>query len=523
MRRPFLLAAIAVLAIVPVVAANTLVATAPVAVSATAASPFGASSCTNEDLAVQQSHSTLFLNGEVEPWVASSPANLGNLVGAYQQDRWNDGGSRGIVSANSSNGGTSWATNTLTKSSFCTGGTVANGGDFQRATDPWTSISPNGAAYLMTLSIDDPNTSFDNAMLVMRSTNNGATWGNPTTLVRENLATTLNDKNSLTADPNDSNYVYAVWDRLEFPNAHARAAAIENAFPFKGPIYFSRTTDGGATWSPGARIFGNGSITQTIGNQIVVLPDLNNGTFEGQLIDGFNYRTLRKGGNTNGFDNVALIRSSDHGATWSKSPLIVSKLYEVEVVDPDTLDPIRSAAGIPEFAVNRSNGTLYAVWEDGRFSNFAYTEVAFSQSTDGGFTWSAPIKIDKNLATGLNAQAFEPAVHVLPDGTVGVTTYDFRNNIGTTAALETDAFMVHCHSACTTAGSWTENQITSASFDLRQAPIARGYFLGDYQGLTNTTVLGVDNFVAFFGQANSTSDPSTIYSSQIAPAPTPTP
>jgi len=519
MRRSVLLAVIAILAIVPVVAAGTLVATTPIAVSATAASPFGATTCTNEDLAAQQAHSTVFLNSEVEPWVASDPGSLGRLVGAYQQDRWNDGGSRGIVSAISSDGGATWTTNTNTKSTFCTGGTVGNGGDFQRATDPWTSVSPNGTAYLMTLSLGDPNTNFDNAMLVMRSTDHGATWGNPTTLIRENLATTLNDKNSLTADPNDSNFVYAVWDRLEFPNAHARAQAVANAFPFKGPIYFSRTTDGGATWSPGAPIFGNGSITQTIGNQIVVLPDLNDGTFEGQLVDGFNYRSLRKSGNVNGFDNVAVIRSGDHGATWSKSPIIVSKLFDVPVVDPDTSDPIRSAEGIPDFAVDRANGTLYAVWEDGRFSNLAYAEVAFSQSTDGGLTWSNPIKIDKTPGSGLSAQAFEPEVHVLPDGTVGVTYYDFRNNGSGTPALETDAFMVHCHASCATAGSWTENQVTTTSFDLRQAPNARGYFLGDYEGLTNTNVAGVDQFAAFFGQANSASDPSTISSSQIAPGP----
>ena len=517
MRRLIPFAAVAVLALAPVVAANTLIATAPVAVSATGASPFGATSCTNEQLVDQQTRSTVFLSGEVEPYVASDPSGLAHLVGAYQQDRWNDGGSRGIVTARSTDGGGTWSTTTQTKSSFCTGGTVANGGDFQRSTDPWTSISPNGATYLETLSIGDPNTNFDNAILVMKSTDGGATWGDPTTLIRESLATTLNDKNSLTADPNDSNYVYAVWDRLEFPNAHARAAAVANAFPFKGPIYFSRTTDGGLTWSPAARISGNGSISQTIGNQIVVLPDLNNGTFEGQLVDGFNFRSLAKGGNNNGFDNVAVIRSSDHGATWSNRPIIVSKLYDVPVVDPDNGDPIRSAEGIPEFAVNRGNGTLYAVWEDGRFSNFAYAEVAFSQSTDGGLTWTNPIKIDKTPGTGLNAQAFEPQVHVLPDGTVGVTYYDFRNNGSATPALETDAFMVHCHASCTTAGSWTENQITTASFDLRQAPNARGYFLGDYQGLTHTTVLGVDNFISFFSQANSASDPSTIYASDIAP------
>ena len=36
-------------------------------------------------------------------------------------------------------------------------------------------------------------------------------------------------------------------------------------------------------------------------------------------------------------------------------------------------------------------------------------------------------------------------------------------------------------------------------------------------GLTNTTISSVNNFVAFFGQANSASDPSTIYASDIAP------
>ena len=98
-----------------------------------------------------------------------------------------------------------------------------------------------------------------------------------------------------------------------------------------------------------------------------------------------------------------------------------------------------------------------------------------------------------------------------------MTYYDFRNHSIPSSALETDAFMVHCHSSCTTAGSWTENQITTASFDLRQAPNARGYFLGDYQGLTNTTVSSVDQFLAFFGQANSASDPSTIYSATSRP------
>jgi hypothetical protein len=50
-------------------------------------------------------------------------------------------------------------------------------------------------------------------------------------------------------------------------------------------------------------------------------------------------------------------------------------------------------------------------------------------SGDGGQTWSTPIKVNQTPVLGnLNHQAFTPSVHVLPDGTVGVSYYDFRNN-----------------------------------------------------------------------------------------------
>lgn len=519
MRRLLPVAVILSLAIAPSALAGDFVANAPVAVSSTGASPLAA--CTADDVAGQEATgSNVFLSGEVEPWVAVDPTDSDHLVGAWQQDRWSDGGARGIVTARSANGGDTWASTTATKSSLCTGGTVGNKGDFARATDPWVAIAADGSAvYLMTLSLNNPNTSADHAMLVMKSTDGGATWGNPTPLIRENNPAVLNDKNSMTADPNDSDFVYAVWDRLEFPSAHARARAVENAFPFTGPVLFSRTTNGGTSWETPKVIFENrGRITQTIGNQIVVLPDLNDGTLEGQLINGFTYRTLRKGGLVFGFDNLALIRSADRGVTWSKTPLIVDKMFARGVTDPFDGSAVRSGDLIPDFAVDPSDGTVYAVWQDSRFNGFAYDGIVISQSTDGGFTWSSPLEIDKTTNTGPieNRQAFTPSVHVLSDGTVGVTYYDFRNNgVDALASdpLETDYFLVHCDGSCTSASNWAETQITPASFDMRKAPVARGDFVGDYEGLTDIGAA----FLAFFGQANSAADPSTIYSSSIEP------
>ena len=95
-------------------------------------------------------------------------------------------------------------------------------------------------------------------MLVSRSTDSGQTWSNPSTLIRDGPLF-FNDKNTITADPIDANYVYAVWDRL------AAAGG--------GPAIFARTTDGGNTWEGARPIFDPGPRSQTIGNLIVVLPN----------------------------------------------------------------------------------------------------------------------------------------------------------------------------------------------------------------------------------------------------------
>ena len=49
----------------------------------------------------------VFVNAEVEPWIAVNPANPTNLIGVWQQDRWTDGGSKGLGTAYSMDGGTS--------------------------------------------------------------------------------------------------------------------------------------------------------------------------------------------------------------------------------------------------------------------------------------------------------------------------------------------------------------------------------------------------------------------------------
>src|SRR5262249_8962024 len=126
---------------------------------------------------------------------------------------------------------------------------------------------------------------------------------------------------------------------------------------------------------------------------------------------------------------------------------------------------------------------------DARFSNFQYNSIAFSMSTDSGFTWSAPIQVNQtpnNIPVG-NQQAFLPSVAVTQDGVVAVTYYDFRNNTPDPGLL-TDYWMVHAHPAdgLTNPANWaSENRLTKDSFDMEQtAIVGNEFFVGDYMGLS---------------------------------------
>jgi hypothetical protein len=144
---------------------------------------------------------------------------------------------------------------------------------------------------------------------------------------------------------------------------------------------------------------------------------------------------------------------------------------------------VRASPDLPEVASDLNQpGTVYAVWADGRFSGGLRSEVLFTKSTDGGLSWSMPIRISQTPTTAnpLNGQAFLPSIAVSADGTIAVVSYDFRFNTADPDTLPTAAFLAHSHDGGTT---WEETQI-SAPFDLETAPLSdRGYFIGDYVGL----------------------------------------
>ena len=321
-RRRLLLLGGAVLALAAAAAAAASTFAAGVLVRAPDMPLAGASAaCAAKVAASTAAGSVNYPDAEVEPHVTVDPTNPSHLVATFQQDRWNDGGSNGDVVVVSDNGGASWhLASSQPTFTICQGATTGSPGFFDRTTDPWLSYSSDGKiVYAIADSFNANGPAFGgaSAILISRSLDGGETWQTPVTARLDLSTTVLNDKETVTADPVAANVAYAAWDRLVSPSQHANPSAFNVSPAFRGPAMFSKTTDGGQTWSEGRPIFDPGEKNQTIGNQIVV-PTAGPG--KGVLIDGFSL-ILNKGGKGNNqrtSTSVAVIRSSDGGTTWSQ-------------------------------------------------------------------------------------------------------------------------------------------------------------------------------------------------------------
>ncbi|MBU2667278.1 glycoside hydrolase [Actinoplanes bogorensis] len=401
-----------------------------------------------------ESPGSTYTGAEIEPSLDADPRDARHLVAAWQQDRRSNGGAQGIGVAVSRDGGRTWRPAAAPPFTQCAGGNATNGGDYERASNPWVSFGPDGTLYLIALAtnpLDD-----DSVMLTSRSTDGGDTWGPVRTLIDDDDPAVLNDKPSITADPWRRGHAYAVWDRLS-----GLGSATEPSF---GPTYFTRTVDGGRTWTTPAPILDPGPNAQTIASVVEVLGD-------GTLVLVTDVIT------PDGVGHITAVRSADGGTTWGSSQEIGSLTWAT-VTDPASGARIRTADYLLSTAADprRGHRELYVSWQDAAFSGGTLSQIAGSVSRDGGLTWTPPSRLSP-----ADRQAFLPQLAVNDHGTPLLTYLDFSGDDTATAALETTIW-----STARLGGRWrAPRALRTPVIDMRQAPAVSARFIGDYYGLVS--------------------------------------
>jgi hypothetical protein len=385
-----------------------------------------------------------FQSAEVEPWIASNPANTNNLIGSWQQDRWSDGGAKGQVAAWTFDGGKTWG---QTPQPFTTCAQPFYNTPvlkYERTSDPWVSFGPDGTAYAVSLPFDGDF--IRNGLGAAVSLDGGKTWIRQQDIdrlvARPDTLDPSDDKQSVTADPLHPGWAYAVWEHFQdlfvctsapsrapvrsgHDNGHRNTRAATTAptpCGFNAPTFLSRTTNFGRTWSEPKLIVPTGVNEQTIDNQILVNPQT------GTLYNFYDYI------NAAGENNIEMIFSNNRGATWSSRQQVQRLATNEEtsacacgVTYPgDPSKPLRTGDIVPSFAIDPNTGQQYVVWQDGRANPDpkANNDMLFaSTSPQGGLpgTWSTPIRVNP----GDDRAAFTGAINVNSSGQVGITYYDF--------------------------------------------------------------------------------------------------
>ncbi len=219
----------------------------------------------------------------------------------------------------------------------------------------------------------------------------------------------------------------------------------------KSIVLFSRSTDGGITWSPPYEISTHEGI-----------PRDDNGAVEGFDAvagpDGALYTIWA--------DDTSLVMAVSHdgGLTFRPSHPILELPASYF-----TVSNLQRANGFPQIGIDPRNEHLYVTWSDYRNGDI---DVFCSSSPDLGNTWSDPVRVnDDPIHNG--ADQFFQWMSVDPkDGSVNVVFYDRRSDPANSATLVTLARSAN-------------GGKSFANYAWTQAPFYPNEqeFIGDYTGI----------------------------------------
>jgi hypothetical protein len=347
-----------------------------------------------------------------ESWIAVQPGTE-NLVGAskFFFERWSTFYDFHLGSYSIPNG-TPSGNAQVTGYDCISTGTQDMPPSWTNNTDPNVDFDSQGRAYQVTLPFNAywVNLHPNGAIGVVYSDDLGRTWtvgngGKYLSLLPNSTSLSLGDVvdkqwvavNHVTLSPY-RDHVYAMWSVFNGVNT------VE--------IFFSKSVDRGATFSPARRI--------TPPNQVgpantYIYPSID---ASGNLYASV--ASFTAAGSTAA--ELWVARSTDDGKTFT---WFDTGQRAAGTPGPDLPNTTFRDGILENFAASPTYpGHLYLTYEDWDGTQM---DVKFTQSTDGGATWSAPVVVNDNIdAAGVPTDQFQPSVAAGLNGAVAVAFYDRR-------------------------------------------------------------------------------------------------
>ncbi|MBL7825363.1 MAG: exo-alpha-sialidase [Saprospiraceae bacterium] len=270
--------------------------------------------------------------------------------------------------------------------------------------DPVISVDTTGSFLFLHLSNPPAPGNWIDRIIAQKSNNGGITWSNGSYMGLNGAK--AQDKHWIATDWK-TNALYVTW--TQFDNYGTSSPSDSSV------ILFSKSTNGGASWSAAKRI------SKLAGDCVD-----SDYTAEGAVpAVGPNGEVYVAWSNRN---KIWFDRSLDGGDTWLSEDIFVSDQpggWDYEVPG------IYRANGLPVVTCDTSggpnHGTIYINWSDQR-NGPTDTDIWLAKSTDGGTTWSAPLRVNND--SGNRHQFFTWMTIDQTTGWLWFVFYDRRNHTG---------------------------------------------------------------------------------------------
>ena len=297
---------------------------------------------------------------------------------------FNDSGS----TAGGTNKFTGFARSTDNGNTFVDGGVLPTNSTGDAGDPVLARNDSTGRIYFATLQASSTPV---NGIAVFHSDDGGFTWSAPAQGTPGKPTTGLQDKEWIAVD----NFAGA---------GNGNVYLTERDFGPGNGIYFYRSTDNGSTFGPSAgTLIASGTTASVQGAFVTVAPD--------HSVDVFWYA-----GTT-----IQMRKSVDQGLTFG-APITVATFLTPDGTNGDlaltglrqgtALASIFRSSKFPQAAVNPVTGNIYVTYNDNP-TGTDRADVFVVQSTNGGATWGAPIKVNDDATT---TDQWQPTLAVTPGG-----------------------------------------------------------------------------------------------------------
>ncbi len=235
--------------------------------------------------------------------------------------------------------------------------------------DPVIDVDTAGHFYFFHLSNPSDGNWIDR-IVCQKSTDNGSTWSNGSFMGLN--GTKAQDKEWSIIDRNNNN-IYVTWTQFD---DYGSTSSADSSL-----ILFSKSTDAGETWSEAKRI-------NKVAGNCIDSDDTVEGAVPALGPNGEIYVAWA------GPSGLVFNRSTDQGETWLEEEIFIDAFpggwdYSVPGIYRCNGLPVTKC----DLSGGPDHGTIYVNWTDQR-NGTDDTDVWLVRSTDGGNTWSDPIRVN---------------------------------------------------------------------------------------------------------------------------------